>query len=88
MSDYNDDYKETRLNADLSDVTPSSDIEILPPGYYQAFIRDSEIKVEETGEYVFNIWEIYQGIFQGSTLAERCYLNHYNPLAVTFGRMK
>ncbi len=47
-----------QLDKDLTDYEESSDFELLPPGWYEARVADSEIKEGPKGDYINWTFEI------------------------------
>lgn len=72
------------LNFNATEVTPSSTLEPIPAGKYQAVIVESELKMTKsgTGSYLELTFEIISGEFAKRRLWARLNIRNSNPKAV------
>ena len=72
------------LNFNATEVTPSTTLEAIPAGKYQAVIVESELKMTKsgTGSYLELTFEIIAGEFAKRRLWARLNIKNSNPKAV------
>ena len=77
------------LNFDAGAVEPkSSTFEVLPAGWYNAMIVDSEVKVNnaKTGRYISLTLRILDGRYANRQMFDIINIEHPNPIAVEIGQ--
>lgn len=73
----------TSLHFDANSVAPDMGFEVLPAGWYQAMIDDSEMRPtkDETGAYLQLRFSVISGHFAGKKVFTRLNLKNANPVA-------
>src|SRR4051794_10388841 len=71
------------LSFDASGVAPRSAFDIIPDGWYRAWITESEMKpTTKGGEYLQLVWEILDGEHKGRKVWDRLNLKNASQAAV------
>ena len=75
-------------NFDANTVEPSTALEVLPPGDYVSYIRDSEMKSTKKGDgqLLQMTLEVIDGPHKGKIFFDRLNLDNPNPVAVEIAR--